>query len=364
MQLTGFLDQRETNFVIEDDAVKRGYSVQAVCLGLVMEQAQTADSSLRLNVHFHTLALDGVYVRDDAGVLRFHALSNPSPEQVAEVARWTHQRLVGVCERHGRSLNDLDDTTDELALDHPALAACYGASVSDRQLLGASPGQRTRKLVHPVCEVPAPGEALADIGGVNVHAGQAVNGRDRRRLERLCRYVARPPVAQDRLEFAPDRQRLLYRFKRAWKDGTHAVVLEPLDFIARLVALIPPPRFHMLRYHGVLAAHANARSEVVPGPAPEPVEPTQRKLLFDGEATELEPGTKPPSRHPWAWLLSRVFAVDIMVCSRCRGSMKLVELANERDAIARVLATVGLGPRPPPRPRPPLPGQLELKFAA
>ncbi|KIG12836.1 hypothetical protein DB30_00954 [Enhygromyxa salina] len=41
----------------------------------------------------------------------------------------------------------------------------------------------------------------------------------------------------------------MYKFKRAWKDGTHAVVLEQLDFIARLVALIPPPRFHMLRYH-------------------------------------------------------------------------------------------------------------------
>lgn len=71
------------------------------------------------------------------------------------------------------------------------------------------------------------------------------------------------------------------------------MLLDPLDFIARLVALIPPPRFHLLRYHGVLAAHANARSEVVPGPAPEPSEPTQLKLLFEGEATEIEPGTKP-----------------------------------------------------------------------
>jgi hypothetical protein len=45
-----------------------------------------------------------------------------------------------VCERHGRSLDELDDANDadELALDQPALAACYGASVSDRQLLGVS----------------------------------------------------------------------------------------------------------------------------------------------------------------------------------------------------------------------------------
>ncbi len=155
---------------------------------------QRGDSSLRLNVHFHSLALDGVYVRDDANVLQFHALSTPTPEQVAEVARWTYEGLARVCERHGRSFDELDTDadTDELAHDQPALAACYGASVSDRQLLGAAPGQRTRKLVRPVCEVPAPGESIAEVGGVNVHAGPAIDGRDRRRLERLCRYVARP----------------------------------------------------------------------------------------------------------------------------------------------------------------------------
>jgi len=234
---------------------------------------QRADASLRLNVHFHTLALDGVYVRDDASVPRFHALCDPTPEQVADVARWTHERLVRVCARHGRSLDELDDASDELGLDQPALAACYGASVSDLQLLGAAAGQRTRKLVHPVCKVPAPGEALADVGGVNVHAGPAIDGRDRRRLERLCRYVARPPVAQERLELAADRQRVLYRFKRAWRDGTHAVVLDPLDFLARLVALIPPPRLHMLRYHGVLAAHAKLRSELSRAPHPSPSSP-------------------------------------------------------------------------------------------
>ena len=118
-----------------------------------------------------------------------------------------------------------------------------------------------------------------------------------------------------------------------------------------------------MRDQGVLAAHAKARSEVVPGPAPELAEPTQLKLLFDGEATKLEPGTKASSRHPWAWLLQRVFAVDIMLCPRCRGAMRLVEIANDGDGIAKVLATVGLGPRPPPRQRP-LAGQLELKFAA
>jgi hypothetical protein len=326
---------------------------------------QRADSSLRLNVHFHCLVLDGVYVRDGEGELRFHSLGAPTSEEVTEVARWTHERLGRVLERHGRSLDVLacDDAPDLLAQEQPALASCYGASVADRQLLGDAPGQQTRKLVHPVREVAKPNEALAEVGGVNVHAGAAVPSRDRQRRSRLCRYVARPPLSQDRLETTAD-GRYRYNFRHAWNNGVHAVLLAPLDLIARLCALIPPPRFHMLRYHGVLAAHAKVRPEVVPGPVAVATEPAQIPLSFDGEATELEVLTKQPARHPWAWLLQRVFAVDIMTCPRCRGAMRLLEIANKPDDIARVLAELGLGPRPPPRPRPAPPGQLELDFAA
>ena len=157
-----------------------------------------------------------------------------------------------------------------------------------------------------------------------------------------------------------------YGFRHAWRDGTCGVLLDPLDFLARLAALIPPPNFHQLRYHGVLAAHAKDRARVVPGPAPEPSEPAQLRLAFDGEATklELEPGVKSRSRHPWADLMQRVFAHEVLVCQRCKGAMRLVEVINDSDDIARALADVGLGPRPPPRPRPTPPGQLLLSFAA
>ena len=86
-------------------------------------------------------------------------------------------------------------------------------------------------------------------------------------------------------------------------------------------------------------------------------------MLFEGEATERSPEAKRPSRHPWPWLLQRVFAVDIMTCARCKGPMALKKIATKPDDIARVLALVGLGPRPPPRVRPTPPGQLVLNFA-
>ena len=147
-------------------------------------------------------------------------------------------------------------------------------------------------------------------------------------------------------------------------------VLEPLDLVARLVGVVPPPRFHMLRYHGVLAAHAKARAEGVPGRAASaPSEPVQLGLGFEAaSASEVEgesaSTSERASRHPWAWLLARVFAVDVTVCPHSRGRMRLVKLATTREDISKAPAHAGLAPRPPPRAWPTMLDQLELRFAA
>jgi hypothetical protein len=92
-------------------------------------------------------------------------------------------------------------------------------------------------------------ERCAEAGGFNVHANVCVPARDRRRLEKLCRYASRPPVATERLSRLAD-GRLVYRLKHRYRDGTTHMVYEPLEFLGRLAALIPPPRAHQLRYHG------------------------------------------------------------------------------------------------------------------
>jgi hypothetical protein len=90
---------------------------------------------------------------------------------------------------------------------------------------------------------------------------------ERKKLERLCRYVARPPLAHPRL----GRDGLVvHRLKRPFRDGTTEFLFEPLDFLARLAALVPRPRSHLIRYHGVLAANARHRRRVVPAPEPTP----------------------------------------------------------------------------------------------
>ena len=95
----------------------------------------------------------------------FHALPEPSAEEVAQVAEWTHASLVRVLARHGRSLDGVEDAPDRLRDEEPALASCYAASAADVQLLGEAPGQRTSKLVRPLRVVPSPTEPVAEVGG-------------------------------------------------------------------------------------------------------------------------------------------------------------------------------------------------------
>ena len=76
-----------------------------------------------------------------------------------------------------------------------------------------------------------------------------------RQFERVTCYVSRPPVSEERLDLTAQGQ-VRYGLKTPYRDGTMHIVLERLDFIARLAALVPPPRVHLTRFHGVFAAHA------------------------------------------------------------------------------------------------------------
>ena len=124
-----------------------------------------------------------------------------------------------------------------------------------------------------------------------------------------------------------------YGFKKPWRDGTHAVVLEPLDLIGRLSAIVPPPRWHLIRYHGLFAGNASERAEVVP--KKQLARSVQLPLLAD--AKPLKKPSAEPSRHPWAWLIMRVFAADVSTCERagCGGRMRIVQIATKQRDIAQ-----------------------------
>jgi len=339
---------------------KREHGIQSVSMlhtGSVTF-VQRVDSALRLNVHAHTLALDGVYVRDEqAGELRFLRLPEPTEQDVQELAERTAARIERVLRKAGRYLDAQDGAfaePDALALQQPALSACYQAAAAGQHLFGDSAGKPAlRLLLSPGASTKRVPSLCAEVRGVNIHASAAVPGTDRARIERLCRYAARPPLAQERLEQLPD-GRLRIELKKPWADGTGAFVLQPLDFIARLVAAIPPPRFHMIRFHGVLAPHCALRPLVVPKPKLSAA-PLQLPLFAQLAASTpaVVPDAEPAQprykgRHPWALLLRHAFAADVTACAHCHGRMRLRELATTPDAIARAMAHAGLRPRPPP----------------
>jgi hypothetical protein len=99
--------------------------------------------------------------------------------------------------------------------------------------------------------VPAREEALtkgaAQYAGFSLHGGIGVEAEHRGKLERLARYVSRSPVSVERLALTTQGH-VRYRLKTPYRDGTTDIALEPLDFIARLAALVPPPRVHLTRY--------------------------------------------------------------------------------------------------------------------
>ena len=301
-------------------------------------------------------------MRAEDGELHFHELPEPSPEQVAEVAARTAKRVERLLDKAGKTLDPepFDDAPDDFAERQPALAFVYAAAAQGVDVSGERAGQPSLRLIHQDDIKKA--EPHAIVGGINVHAGVAFDARDKPRMERMCRYLARPPIAQDRLTLRADGA-IQYNMKKTWRDGTHAIVLQPLDLIARICAMIPPPRFNMIRFHGVLAPNAKLRPEVVPE--------KKTKMLANESAAELAAaeqvglfGNDPPKpeRNSWAWLIKRVFLVDVTQCPKCDGKMKWLDACTEERDINRVLAAHGLAPRaPPPLPIVPL-GQLRFSF--
>jgi hypothetical protein len=183
-----------------------------------------------------TLIIDGVYVQQgDGDPLVFHPLPAPTHAEVATVAGRIAQRAEAVMRKHGRWVDgdSTDSEPDQLSLEQPVLSACYQGCARGIDVLSERAGRPTLRLMTtpPVLSTNTEPGPVAVVRGFNLHAATAVDGCDRDRLERLCQYIGRPPIAEGRLHVLGDGQ-VRYDMKRVWADGTSAIVLDPLDFIA------------------------------------------------------------------------------------------------------------------------------------
>jgi hypothetical protein len=204
----------------------------------------------------YRLLFDGVYTRATPTARPvFHRLPPPTDADIAVLLARVQSRVRGLLSRRGR-WPDAEAGSDPFAVQEPLFASAVAASLQGRIALGLRAGQPVRRL-RSAATATATGRRSARLEGFSLHADVAVPARRRDQLEKLCRYIVRPPLALERLTESPGGQ-LLYQLRRAWSDGSTALLLEPLELLERLAALVPPPRRPLLAYHGLLAPRGAA----------------------------------------------------------------------------------------------------------
>jgi len=173
---------------------------------------QRFGSGLQLNVHGHTLVLDGVFTDAADGSLRFHQAAAPTDLEVARLVVTIRTRVLRLLRRRGISPAAADDDApDPLVETSPALAGITSAAVQGRSALGPRAGARVLQLgrVPGAPWVTTTGTRQAHLDGFDLHANVAVAANNRDGLEQLARYVLRPPIAQERLTRTADGRVLL-----------------------------------------------------------------------------------------------------------------------------------------------------------
>lgn len=301
---------------------------------------QRFGSALNLNVHIHSLVAEGVWLGGESGPPVFVPVCVRDAD-VAAVVRKVDKRVLALMLERGL-LGEVDDeylpAAPEVEPDQQLALDLLQASATLRIATGPRRGRLVRRVGSQTLarrlesdERRRPMQARC--GGFDLHARVRVAKEQRGRLEKLGRYLLRPAICLERLQLRGDGL-FQYDFRRPWSDGTTGIVLEPLELMEKLAALVPIPRANLVRYHGILAPAAAWRNAVVPRPIGE-----------DESCPHAPPGgLVPGARVPWAQLLRRTFLVDVLRCARCGGKRELIAEVTDPVAIRAILSHLGLDP--------------------
>jgi hypothetical protein len=195
----------------------------------------------------------------------FQEARAPTPAELQGLLVKSITRILRLLTRQGHLVEEQGMTyMADIGPDNP-LTALQAASCSYRIAFGPRAGQKVLSLQSISRRGEGATPALCvNLHGFSLHAAVRCGAHQRQELERLCRYITRPAIANERVK----RNRavlVVLQLKSAYRDGTTHVVISPLEFMQRLAALVPRPRLHLIRFHGVLAPNATLRSEIVPG---------------------------------------------------------------------------------------------------
>ncbi|HEY8707891.1 MAG TPA: transposase, partial [Burkholderiaceae bacterium] len=209
---------------------------------------QRFGSVANLNIHLHCLVLDGVYQRGEAGSV-FVNVPPPTDEDVQVVLHRIVGRILKMLTRRGVLVEDQDsmyvaddegDSDDARTLRPLQAAAC-----TYRIAFGPRVGQKLLTVQGAMPREPGFEQDLcAQTQGFSLHAAVRCEAEDRQGLKRLCRYITRPALAYEWVQYNAA-GRVVLKLKTSWRDGTTHLVMSPLEFMQRLAALVPRQRLHL-----------------------------------------------------------------------------------------------------------------------
>ena len=264
-------------------------------------------ASLNVHLHFHCVIIEGLFISDSDDQLRYQPV-------------------------HDITDNDIHD-------------------VQERVRLRVLKGFKRWKLLknHEVENM----KTWQGGGGFSVDGSVQLHKNDRKGLERLLRYCARPVFASERLQQISDNT-LIYNPDKQWKNSNgqsyvqHPISLSPIEFIEKIATLVPPPRIHRHRYFGVLAPNSPYRAQVsamASQAIDDGVIPVPEGRQEDGSVSKKKKSSF--SHYLWAILIARIYAVFPLICPDCGGQMKIIAFVREKPVIHQILNHIGEPTKPP-----------------
>jgi len=243
--------------------------------------------------------MDGLFFKSADGQIKFEAVNNLGTEDTSAIQERVRTRVLRLFKRRG--LLTADQVEDMLKWRHS--------------------------------------------GGFSVNADVGIDAEDRKGLERLLRYCARPAFASEQLT-VNDNNMIQYRLSKPTPKGETELQLKPEEFLDKIAQLIPPPRKHRHHYHGVLSPNSPFRKHIIEH-AGNPLPETLGKIVTKTKRKKPAEQARVKVCYAWAILIARLYEVMPLVCPNCSAEMEIIAFINESSSIKKILDHIGEPTEPP-----------------
>jgi hypothetical protein len=169
--------------------------------------------------------------------------------------------------------------------------------------------------------------------GFSTHYDVVVQPEDGAAVERLARYLVRPPVSLERMRWDDDSDTVVYRRKAQGDQHGLEEHIDALEFLARVIAHIPEPRLHLVRYMGWYSNAARGRRRKGRDPQLATADPSTPGQPDDGRS----PAQRQAQRRAWARLIQRVYETSPLTCRKCGSEMEIISVILDPKVIDKIL---------------------------